>query len=256
MGRQPWRLILHGPCGPAWNMAVDEALLESAAAGERGTLRMYQWCRPTVSLGYFQSARQPQLESLRKQDRVALVRRLTGGGAIVHHHEWTYSLTLPAGHPLARQHQALYARVHQGWVEVLQELGIAARVVEQPPSGPEPEPFLCFLRRSPGDVVAPGPHGTVKLAGSAQRRRRGGLLQHGSLLLEKPAWPQHPVGLAELLGRKVDAQALLRDWLRRIEALLEAQLVPGQLTAEEKKQALRLLAARYIQPQWTLRRKR
>ncbi len=251
---RPLRLLVHGPCGPAWNMAVDEALLESAAAGEGGTLRVYQWCRPTVSLGYFQSARQPQLETLLAQDQVALVRRLTGGGAIVHHREWTYSLTLPAEHPLARQHQALYARVHQCWVEVLRGLGVAAQVVEQPPAKQEPEPFLCFLRRSPGDVVAPGKHGTVKLLGSAQRRRRGGLLQHGSMLLARPPWPGHPPGLAELLGRQPQAQHLLQDWLDRVELLLEVKLLPGQLTAGEKREALRLLATRYTQPQWTLRR--
>ncbi len=248
-----WRLVVHGPSGPAWNMAVDEALLESATAGSGGTLRVYQWCRPTVSLGYFQSARQSQLETLLERNQVALVRRLTGGGAIVHHREWTYSLTLPSGHPLARQHQDLYARVHQCWAEVLRELGVAAWVVEQPPPKQEPEPFLCFLRRSPGDGVASGEHGTVKLAGSAQRRRRGGLLQHGSMLLGKPAWPQHPPGLAELLGREPDPQALLQDWLRRVESLFEVQLVPGQLTAEEKSAALRLLATRYLRPQWTLR---
>src|SRR5688500_20216584 len=94
------RLLLDVPAPGAWNMAVDEALLESAALENRCTLRFYRWSEPTLSLGYFQryEDRRQHAASL----SCACVRRASGGGAILHDHELTYSLAVPPTHPLAR----------------------------------------------------------------------------------------------------------------------------------------------------------
>src|SRR4051812_45773913 len=96
--------------GPS-NMALDEALLEAAAADASfAALRTYGWSTPTLSLGYFQAIAAAEADP--RWRGVALVRRPTGGGAIWHHHELTYALALPASHPLGRSRVALYHEVH------------------------------------------------------------------------------------------------------------------------------------------------
>ena len=118
------RLLIDPPGAGAWNMAVDEMLLEWSAAQGGCCLRLYRWQEATLSLGYFQEY----------QDRgghgpsrnCPVVRRLTGGGAIVHDAELTYSLVVPAGHPLAARRDALYQAAHGALVETLAALGIAA----------------------------------------------------------------------------------------------------------------------------------
>jgi lipoate-protein ligase A len=174
------------------NMALDEALLEAAL--ERGdcTVRWYRWSAATVSVGYFQAAEAaagiPGLAGL------PIVRRLTGGGAILHHHEWTYSCTLPTGHPLADSPTSIYDRVHERVVAALAEQGIRAALRGEALAEREGT-FLCFGRGDPRDIVLGG----HKILGSAQRRRRGAVLQHGSLLVHRSEHaPQFP-GLLDLV---------------------------------------------------------
>jgi lipoate-protein ligase A len=196
-------------------MALDEALLLHAAAGGPPTLRFYEWSAPTLSLGYFQrsnnrNSHPPSLHS-------ALVRRATGGGAILHDRELTYSITLPAIHPLARRAMDLYLAIHNALVATLATYGICAEIrnVKSEPKLSEAaptavfgcgsavqdgktrgEPFLCFQRHSKGDVLIDG----WKIAGSAQRRHRGAVLQHGSILFGRSnAAPELP-GIADLTG--------------------------------------------------------
>ena len=176
-------------------MAVDEVLLERAAEGAPPCLRFYRWSEPTLSLGYFQSvaARAEHPESR----HVPLVRRSTGGGAILHHHELTYSWTCSTIHRSAAASRELYLAFHETARELLHPLGIQAELVTTPLlSVPGPEPFLCFQRRAEGDLVV-GPH---KILGSAQRRRQGALLQHGSLLLKTSDQAPQLAGLAALGG--------------------------------------------------------
>lgn len=118
----PCRAILESdPASGAWNMAVDEALLESALAQGMFAVRLYRWDGATLSLGYFQKPEEatgdPRLAGLPR------VRRLSGGGAILHHHEWTYSCVLPPGHPIAAVPHLLYETVHRA-----QGLTAAARL--------------------------------------------------------------------------------------------------------------------------------
>ena len=122
------RLLRHAPTGGAWNMAVDEMLLEQAEGRAAACLRFYRWSEPTLSLGYFQTYadRRQHGPSL----RCAAVRRLTGGGAILHDAELTYSIVLPSSHPLAARRDELYRAVHGCLIEALGQLGIAARLCE------------------------------------------------------------------------------------------------------------------------------
>lgn len=174
-------------------MAFDEALLLDALESGRAHLRFYRWSEPTLSLGYFQSAEErladPSLAEL------PAVRRLSGGGAILHDDEWTYSCVVPAGHRFSKRPLDLYDVVHAAFVEVLRKLGfeVAARG-EAAAHGASP--FLCFGRGDERDLVSGG----HKVLGSAQRRRKGAVLQHGSLLLRASRFaPDYP-GLLDLHG--------------------------------------------------------
>lgn len=187
-----------------WNMAVDAALLAGYLAGTRTALRLYEWAEPTLSIGHFQQDREDVPDELAQLPRV---RRLSGGGAILHDRELTYSCVVPAGHPLARQPLQLYDAMHARIISLLAEFGVAARLrgAEQARPG---GPFLCFARGDERDIVL----GEHKIVGSAQRRRKGGVLQHGSLLLQRsPLAPEFP-GINDLVASE---QPVPRDELLR-----------------------------------------
>jgi lipoate-protein ligase A len=280
------RVLPHESCdGPA-NMGLDEALLDSVAEGCSGAvLRTYSWSRPTLSLGYFQPMARAEAEP--RWQAVPLVRRPTGGGALWHDRELTYALVVPASHPLGRRSPDLYRAVHAAIASLLREMGLRAR--RRGESGPPPDraskPFLCFCDRDPEDVVAdritswtgerpaePGPSrasggmaesawplvdggGIVhKLVGSAQRRRAGAVLQHGSILLEhSPATPELP-GAADLAGLAFDPAAWARALGVAIPRVLGLEAVRGAVSAGERERAGRLADQVYRDPAWTRKR--
>lgn len=197
------------PHSGAWNMAIDEALLEAAVEGAAPVLRWYQWDSATLSLGYFQKSEEWSASPV--WSSLPAVRRLSGGGAILHHHELTYSCALPATHPLTRDPYQIYLAMHNAVIEVLRPLGfdVRLRASRFGKDGPA-EAFLCFSRGDEMDVVI----GTDKVLGSAQRRRRGAVLQHGSLVLRRTeSAPQFP-GLFDL--------APATDEVRLLETLAQA----------------------------------
>jgi lipoate-protein ligase A len=183
----PVQLILDDAHPGVWNMAVDEALLEESLATGQIFLRIYRWSEATVSLGYFQNEadrdRDPRLCGL------PIVRRLSGGGAILHHHEQTYSCVIPPTHQLAQTPYQLYEQIHSTVRDWLRQQGISA-LFRNSASDAHEDQFLCFRREAAADLVVNG----HKILGSAQRRRRGAVLQHGSLLLKRS---EH---LPEILG--------------------------------------------------------
>jgi lipoyl(octanoyl) transferase len=186
-----------------WNMAVDELLLESALRHGTCTLRWYRWREPTLSLGYFQSPDDPLIDD--RFSALPVVRRLTGGGAILHDRELTYSCAIGPGHPLTADPASLYTAMHAAIVAELDRVGVAVA-----PRGVADKSldanFLCFSRGDANDLVIAG----HKVLGSAQRRRRGAVLQHGSLLLERsPVAPEYP-GIAELSGVTASAIDVMR----------------------------------------------
>ena len=186
-------LIDSPPHSGAWNMAVDEALLEAGVEGANPVLRWYQWDTATLSLGYFQKS--DEWSASPSWSALPAVRRLSGGGAILHHHELTYSCVLPATHPLTNDPYQIYLAIHNAVIDVLRPLGfdVQLRASRFGKEGPA-EAFLCFSRGDEMDVVI----GTDKVLGSAQRRRRGAVLQHGSLVLRRSEFaPQFP-GLFDL----------------------------------------------------------
>lgn len=240
-------------------MAVDEVLLDSAAENGIATLRFYRWSEPTLSLGYFQSAADRNQHP--PSATCAMVRRTSGGGAILHDRELTYSLALPAGHPLSKDADELYCAVHSALIGLLndnfrptskwkgQKCVAHDELAE--------EPFLCFQRRSSGDVLLASevePTSAQKVGGSAQRRRRGAVLQHGSLLLsESPFAPELP-GIEQITGVRLDEQELIGAWVERLKPSLIWRVSRIALTEKESAQICERKAERFASPAWTNRR--
>jgi len=237
------RLILSAkPMDGRWNMAVDEALLEAAITSGQPVIRWYGWSTPTVSLGYFQP--EEAVASSHRLGALPRVRRLTGGGAIVHHHEWTYSCVLPPQQKLVRHPYELYDVLHRAvidWFRDERSISLHLRGASQ--RRPE-EPALCFLREDSHDVC----HGDVKVLGSAQRRRKGALLQHGSLILRRSQFAPDVPGLCDLAtGTELsarDGQALA--W--RLVHSVGEKIAVSRLTPEENQRAEEIAATEGTAP--------
>lgn len=249
MSRRPTcRLIVDDPRPGDWNMAVDEALLESTATGGTAVLRIYRWAPATLSLGYFQ--RHTDRSQHSASQACPLVRRQTGGGAILHDRELTYSICLPADHTLAHDSHALYCSLHQSLIAALAEQGVDAGACEQAAPEPAEPPFLCFQRRAEGDVLLSG----AKIAGSAQRRRRGAVLQHGSLLLATSLFAPELPGIEELTPDGLDQNELVSAWIDLAGDSLNVALEPSELTQSEHLAAERIAEKTYRASDWTYRR--
>lgn len=243
---QTIRLLPFAPADGVTNMAADEALLESAARGV-ASLRFYTWSEPTLSLGYFQRAEERQADA--NLARLAWVRRSTGGAAIVHHHELTYALALPAAKEWASAEHWI-CRFYHILQAVLAARGVVSHAVvcgEEQKLGA----VVCFLHQTPGDLLIGG----SKVAGSAQRKMRGALLQHGSILLHRSAFAPHLAGIGDAPGAPVIAPEELADALAAaFTADTGWAVTPGAWTAEELARTAAIRAEKYANPAWNEKR--
>jgi lipoate-protein ligase A len=259
-----WRLLIDAPASGAWNMAVDEVLLDGVGAGTAPpTLRFYEWSPACLSLGYFQAFEVVDLDGCRALG-VEVVRRPTGGRAILHDSELTYSLALPAS-VLGHDGGVLpsYYRLSLALQEGLRRLGVPATLApESAASSAATHGPVCFDRPSAHEILLHG----CKLVGSAQVRRGGGLLQHGSILIEPridklTACLRLPdgvggieAGVAGLAEAGVTdpaqiATAIGRAFAARFDvSLVEAALRPDELAAAEA-----LADTKYRSAGWTER---
>lgn len=229
----------------AWNMAVDEALLTSAAESSVWQLRLYGWQAPTLSLGYFQRYDERLAHAASRQ--AAVVRRASGGGAIVHDQEATYSLALPVPRG-DRGHRRLYGVVHAALVRMLNSLGVPALLQGPVADRPPTRSFLCFERRTEGDIILQG----AKIVGSAQRRSREALLQHGSLLIaQSSAAPELP-GLESLARLRLPREEWQVLVAQAIGAAIGRVPEPRALTDDEIERADRLVAEKFGRTAWTM----
>jgi len=211
------------------------------------TLRLYQWDPPTISLGYFQ--RYADYESLAPPaGTLAVVRRLTGGGAILHDLELTYSLTLPATHRLlSKGPNRLYELAHDAVMAYLDSLGLTAtRCETTDDSSPTRGPFFCFDRRHCYDVLI----GPSKIAGSAQRRTRTAILQHGSIILGS-RYTQQPTA-SGMLPFEEALSRMRSAFVRHLADIVGEKLEPGVWSTVELA-AAEELSARYRDDAWTKR---
>lgn len=244
------KLLAHDAADGPRNMALDEALLDAAAANPGlAFFRTYEWTEPTLSLGYFQSIGEGEADP--RFHGVPVVRRSTGGGAIWHHHEVTYALVLPVDHPAARRGGPLYHEVHAAIARVFQGLG--ARVERRGGStsvGTAPRPFLCFTDRDPEDLVLDG----SKVVGSAQRRRGSAVLQHGSVLLRRsPRVPELP-GAGDLAPLPTELAPWAEALRREVPQALGLHPEPAGIPLAESRRADVLERTVYRNPAWTRRR--
>ena len=227
MSRLPHlRLIIENePHSGEWNMSADEVLLETAISSQAATLRLYEWREATVSLGYFQKSAEWRGDPVLSQ--LPAVRRLSGGGAIVHDDELTYSIALPANQTLFGKPPELYDIVHQSLIDGLQSLGVAATFRGETLKRAD-EPTLCFQRQDSHDLVLNG----FKILGSAQRRRRGAILQHGSLIRKSSQRVPHIPGLQDLGALKTPDDMSRILGIRLAETISECWSI-SELSAEE-----------------------
>ncbi len=231
-------------------MAVDEFLLEWCGHNGACCWRFYGWSEPTLSLGYFQTYSDRWQHAASRQSPV--VRRASGGGAILHDHELTYSLVVPLQHPLGRRRLDLYRAVHESLSDVLADRGIGVNLWADDRTVGQPQPFLCFQRRSSGDVL----FGTAKVAGSAQRRSADAVLQHGSVLLKRsPAAPELD-GIGDLTGEALDTSRLATAWLPRLAGRLGLDWHEHPLTTDERRLVDQLVIAKYGTDRWNCLRGR
>ena len=268
-----WRLLIGPPAGGAWNMAVDEVLLDGVATGAvPPTLRFYRWRPACLSLGYFQPFDVVNPHGCEELG-VEIVRRPTGGRAILHDRELTYSVALHAS-VLGHDGGVLpsYYRLSLALQEGLRRLGVAATLAPESVASPPIEHGpVCFDRPSAHEILL---HGR-KLVGSAQIRRGGGLLQHGSILIEprlatmrrclRPpresadssageGWEQIEDGVAGLAEVGVSDPAQIADAIARaFAARFGVALVEGRLRRDELAAAHALAASKYQSAGWTER---
>lgn len=159
-----WRLITDPSAHGSWNMAADYALLMSVSEGiSPPVLRFYSWSKPAITIGYFQDAEtETDAASCREFD-IDVIRRATGGGAVFHEREITYSMIFPAGHPFAGNDiPGSYARTLEPFIAALSSFGLDAK-------------------HAPVNDIHIGER---KVSGNAQTRRKGAVLQHGTILLD------------------------------------------------------------------------
>lgn len=179
------------PLPGAQNMAIDEAMLQAAIEDQFCGLRFYRWDEPTLSLGHFQKPEKLILEE--RFVGLPMVRRLSGGGAILHDQELTYSCVVPSNHPITQNPSQLYDIVHNVFVTILADFGVECSFRTKAQTELD-SAFLCFLRGDPRDLIIDG----HKILGSAQRRRKGAILQHGSLILKTSEKASEIQGIEDL----------------------------------------------------------
>lgn len=271
--RPAFRLIVHPRMDGRWNMAVDEALAEAVGSGQSPpVIRLYGFSPPTLSLGRFQKAR-GQLSSARmEKDGVVLVRRPTGGHAVLHDDELTYSVALPkTGAPLpgaapapasspgvgARKRE-VYLFIARILLEGLANLGITGSInAAQRGDVHNPD---CF--GSAGEYEIAGAAGR-KLIGSAQMTTRTAILQHGSIPLANPgkrvfrylqaAEPldaHEPTSLTEEAGRALQFEEVQAAFAKAFRDTLAA--VESPVSAAEEKRARQILTDKYETEAWNL----
>jgi lipoate-protein ligase A len=240
------RLLPFSTAEGAWNMAADETLLEAAAAGI-ASLRFYAWSQPTLSLGYFQSS--AVCRAYPRLGELAWVRRASGGAALVHHHEITYALALPSGLPWQKRGESWPKTMHAILRDALVAFGVSASLCN-PADAEKRDDVLCFHHLTPCDVHID----KAKIAGSAQRKQRGTLLQHGGLLLAaSPFTPALP-GIRELVGVILDPSSLCAAIQEQFARSSGWQLVPADWSASDRSRTDELAQNKYAQATWNEKR--
>lgn len=278
MQKETWRFIDSGESSPFFNMALDEALLDWHSEGKiPPTIRFYGWNPPTLSIGYFQKVEKEINMNAVKDNNLGFVRRPTGGRGVLHDKELTYSVIVSEEHPdMPHTVTEAYRVISEGILEGFKRLGLDAyfaipRTEEEKQGLKDPRSAVCFDAPSWYELVVEG----RKVAGSAQTRQKGVILQHGSILLDLDEdllfnlfnYPSERV--KERMQKNFKNKAVAINAIRNhpvtmdeakeafkvgFEKGLNINLEPYELTEDEKAYVEKLANEKYATDDWNLKR--
>ena len=268
---EEWRYLSFRYDNAFENMAIDEAIVRESQRNKfPPTLRFYSWEKPSVSLGYFQNV-EDEVNIKFCQDRgIPIVRRPTGGKAVLHDGDLTYSVVAREDNPffptgLLGTYRIISRCIAMG----LAELGIQADMLQEGRQTDAPElGALCFSMPSQYELLVKG----KKICGSAQMRTKGVFLQHGSLLIdfdphgsclaisknrrsiskEEEKLKKHVTSIHENMSRRIDHNEVCRALAAGFEKSLGIRLIEGTLTPREEKTKERLLQDKYMRRKWNI----
>ncbi len=263
-----WRIIEDGPGEAGWNMAVDEAIAESCRRElVPPTIRFYTWARPALTIGYFQKAERDLDQTVCRREGIPIVRRITGGRAVLHGNDLTYCVASGAHvAELPNTIQGTFFEISRGFIEGLRRLGVEADAVRTPAKETGRSP-LCFMSTSWYEITCKG----RKIIGSAQRRWRDGMLQQGSLLLgfnpeayykffrvpDETRREQiiqetrsRVIGLDDIVPIRMPPKTIVNQIATGFETSLGITLKPAGLTPLEYERADHLAQLKYTAASW------
>ncbi|MGF3103620.1 lipoate--protein ligase family protein [Rossellomorea sp. DUT-2] len=278
MKKETWRFIDSGNCSPSYNMALDEALLDWHSEGKiPPTIRFYGWDPATLSIGYFQKVEKEINLDAVKEHSLGFVRRPTGGRGVLHEHELTYSVIVSEEHPeMPKTVTEAYRVISEGILKGFQGLGLEAyfavpKTAEEREGLKNPRSAVCFDAPSWYELVVEG----RKVAGSAQTRQKGVILQHGSILLDldedklfslfnypsdrvkermQRAFKNKAVAMNEISSESVTMDMAKEAFKKGFEEGLNIHLEPYELSEEETQYVVDLAKSRYESDDWNFKR--
>ncbi len=278
MKKEKWRFIDSGHCSPSFNMALDEALLDWHSEGLiPPTIRFYGWNPATLSIGYFQKVdREIDMDAVKKHG-LGFVRRPTGGRGVLHEHELTYSVIVSEDHPeMPTSVTEAYRVISEGVLEGFKQLGLDAyfavpKSEEDREKLKNPRSAVCFDAPSWYELVVEG----RKVAGSAQTRQKGVILQHGAILLDieedklfslfkysndrikermQNAFKNKAVAINALTEDRVTFDQAKQAFYEGFEKGLNIALEPYTLSDDEMNYVENLAKTRYESDEWNYKR--
>ena len=278
MAKEVWRFIDSGNHSAAFNMALDEALLDWNSEGKiPPVIRFYGWEPATLSIGYFQKVEKEINMDMVKQHGLGFVRRPTGGRGVLHEHELTYSVIVSEEHPdMPKTVTEAYRVISEGILKGFHNLGMDAyfavpKTEADRESLKNPRSAVCFDAPSWYELVVEG----RKVAGSAQTRQKGVILQHGSILLDldedklfslfkypnervkermQKAFKSKAVAINEIAKENVTIEMAKKAFKAGFEEGLDIELEPYELTEEELAYVYKIAKERYESDEWNFKR--
>ncbi len=278
MSKEVWRFIDSGNSSPAFNMALDEALLDWHSEGKiPPVIRFYGWEPASLSIGYFQKVeKEIDLEAV-KAHGLGFVRRPTGGRGVLHDHELTYSVIVSEDHPeMPKTVTEAYRVISEGILKGFHQLGLEAyfavpKTDEERSALKNPRSAVCFDAPSWYELVVEG----RKVAGSAQTRQKGVILQHGAILLDldedklfslfkypnervkermKSAFKNKAVAINDISPRRITVEEAKEAFYKGFAEGLNIELESYQLSEEELEYVNKIAKERYENDEWNFKR--
>lgn len=276
--KKQWYFINSGPCQPAYNMALDEALLDWHSAGEiPPVIRFYEWNPATLSIGYFQHAHKDiNLQAVQEQN-LGFVRRPTGGRAVLHDQELTYSVIVSESYPnMPATVTEAYRVISEGLLLGFQKLGLEAyfsvpQTEQQLADLKKPKSAVCFDAPSWYELVVEG----KKVAGSAQTRQKGVILQHGAILLDlneelllsvfnfaseeakermRRKLPEKAVAMNQFVDTPFTIDQCVEAFSKGFEEALNIELMPYELNEIQQQYIEHLMKTKYATNEWNFKK--